>query len=181
MASVLQLNADDGGGSSHSRVVRAMITCFLNVPWASLASVDLDAPHAPAGHDAPRAVLSQDEIVQWMRQASEAGAWAIGLCELNGWQMLGNGYLDSSAARTATPLIVSRAASAGFAFSHIFHPSGHPYALGLVAATEIRVIREVGPPAFERGMLHVRLPELGLDLIIVHLHAHDARKRDEEV
>jgi len=76
------------------------------------------------------------------------------------------------------------------------------------------VVAELGPPAFERGCLHVRLPlepgfdgrgvpqgsdaagggatggpsvgggeggsVRGLDILVVHLNAHDAVKREEE-
>ena len=81
----------------------------------------------------------------------------MGLCELNGWGRLERGgYLSQS--KAATPLLVTRAAAAGFAYAHLFEPTGHPYALGVVARSPIEVVSEVGPPTFERGLLHVRLP-----------------------
>ena len=131
---------------------------------------------------------------------------------------------------------MTRAAKAGFAYLTSSIPQGIPI-LSIVARSPIRVIAEIGPPTFERGILHVRLPfepgftghpgrtkfsrdddttqrrqiterqnlqqrrrqlrkrrqllrsstpnmhkyiGRGLDLVIVHLHAHDAIARLNE-
>ena len=230
--SVLQLNADDGGGGSATRVSEI-------ISW--LRSAATGVYHKGNGNYAvdpalqsPSSLLVSKALNH--RETFTAPAIAVGLCELNGWSRLEpKGYLSTT--KSATPLLVTRAAKAGFAYSHIFDPPGHPYSLGIVARSPIRVIAEIGPPTFERGILHVRLPfepgftghpgrtkfsrdddttqrrqiterqnlqqrrrqlrkrrqllrsstpnlhkyiGRGLDLVIVHLHAHDAIARLNE-
>jgi len=191
--SVVQLNADDGGGGSLTRMA-AIETWLQNM---ALGHTNNDTALGGAPLPFP--------------------AIAVGLCELNGWAKLDRGYLDHRG-QALTPSIVSKAAAAGFAHAHIWTPPGHPYALGVAARSPIRVRHEWGPKeGFERGMLHVQLPlepwfdgrgavdargeavwppsaqrspsgneqeipvqRRGLDLLIVHLAPHDSSQRLEE-
>jgi len=201
--SVVQLNADDGGGGSAARV--ASIEAWLR-DMALGGGRGSNGTEATGGRAYP--------------------AMAVGLCELNGWGQLGKGYLDHRGLGL-TPRLVSRAAAAGLAHAHVWAPGGHPYALGVAARSPVVVVHEWGPrDGFERGVLHVRLPlepgfdgrgavnargdavwplsalrgntrsgrdgngssessawpvrRRGVDLVVVHLTPHDATQRLDE-
>lgn len=191
--SVVQLNADDGGGGSLTR----------------MAAIDSWLQNMALGHTNNDTALGG--------AALPFPAIAVGMCELNGWAKLDHGYLDHHH-QALTPTIVSKAAAAGFAHAHVWTPPGHPYALGVAARSPLRVRHEWGPKeGFERGLLHVQLPlepgydgrgavdargeavwppsaqrsfvekeggtparKRGLDLLIVHLAPHDSGQRLEE-
>jgi hypothetical protein len=53
-------------------------------------------------------------------------------------------------------------------------------AAGAVSALPFQVIFEQGPPAMQRGFVHVFIPKLDLHIIVTHLHAHDAQQRIQE-
>jgi len=142
--SVVQLNADDGGGGSAARV--AAIVGWLRDAALGRSpgpATDVGLPAGVLGGAGPGSAGvgvgpgMRASAVEHGRLAS-APAIAVGFCELNGWAKKGKGYLDKRGA-LSTPLIVSRAASAGFAFAHVFAPQGHPYALGIAARSPIEV------------------------------------------
>jgi endonuclease/exonuclease/phosphatase family metal-dependent hydrolase len=49
-----------------------------------------------------------------------------------------------------------------------------------VSARPFTVLGEYGPPAFQRGVLHVYFPAMQLHVFVVHLHAHSSQQRIAE-
>lgn len=113
---------------------------------------------------------------QWLQQQAARGVLFVGLCELNGWERV---YSVRELVKHQ-PMIVFRAANAGFAYSHILSSSEHPYHLGIIAAKPFEVVAEYRPPLLQRGLLHVHFPAEELHVLVVHLHAHDASLRTKE-
>lgn len=124
------------------------------------------------GAPPPRETLLQ----QWLEKKSNEGVLFIGLCELNGWH-----HLESTTDVTKNfPLIRSKAAKAGFVYSHLFHAAQHPFNLGIISALPFTVQTQIGPPIFQRGMLHVYFSTLALHVFVCHLHAHNSTARELE-
>jgi hypothetical protein len=120
---------------------------------------------------------SRDSLLtKWLLQKANEGVLFIGLCELNGWQQL-----ESSTDLTKNfPLIRSKAARAGFVYTHLLHSTQHPFNLGLISALPFEVRAQLGPPVFQRGVLHAYFPSLRLHAFVCHLHAHNATARELE-
>ena len=131
--------------------------------------VQLNIAEGGGGH---RRVLLHD----WFRNQAMQGVSFIGLCELNMWHVIES----HTNANANFPVIRSRAARAGFAYSHILHSELHPYNVGIVSALPFEVLGEYGPPDFQRGVLHVYFESLGLHAFIAHLHAHNSTLRELE-
>ena len=135
-------------------------------------------------------------IVAWLEAEAARGALAVGMCEANGWGAPATDVVKGPKELRARPAIEARAAAAGFAHAAVHAPPGHPYALALVSAAPIEIVRAWGPAeGFERGALHARLnldvalglggddsPERdrALHVFVAHLHAHNASARTHE-
>jgi len=117
------------------------------------------------------------QLIAWLITKASAGAVFVGFCELNGWELL----QSDTDLMTNLPAMTARAASAGFAYSHLLTSTKHPYHLGLMSALPFDVLAEYGPPRFQRGVLHAYIPLLKLHVLVAHLHAHDSRDRTLEV
>lgn len=115
-------------------------------------------------------------LTRWLLDKATQGVVLAGLCELNGWDKMHSG--------TDFPnnleLMAVRAANAGFIHSHVLASREHPYNLGVISALPFVVLHEVGPPALQRGLLHVYVAALRLHVVVLHLHAHDAARREDE-
>jgi hypothetical protein len=133
-----------------------------------IAQINLENGAASASRDA---LLSK-----WLFQKANEGVLFIGLCELNGWQQL-ESATDLS---KNFPLIHSKAARAGFVYAHLLQAAQHPFHLGIISAIPFEVRAELGPPQFQRGVLHVFFPSLRLHAFVCHLHAHNATAREIE-
>ena len=124
------------------------------------------------GAPAPREALLQ----AWLERKANEGVLFIGLCELNGWHRL-----ESTTDLTKNfPLINSKASKAGFVYSHLMHSTYHPFNLGIISAIPFEVRTQLGPPLFQRGVLHVFFPTLQLHAFVCHLHAHNSSARELE-
>jgi hypothetical protein len=124
------------------------------------------------GAPPPREAL----LEQWLVSKANEGVLFIGLCELNGWHRL-----ESTTDLTKNfPLISSKGARAGFVYSHLLHSSLHPFHLGILSALPFEVRAQLGPPLFQRGVLHVYFPSLRLHAFVCHLHAHNSSAREQE-
>lgn len=112
-------------------------------------------------------------LTQWLSDKANEGFTFIGLCEINGWHNL----QSTSNIKQNFQQIVFKAADAGFVYSHVLVSDSHPYNLGLVSSIPFVVIKEVGPPMLQRGMIHVYFPSINLHSFIVHLHAQSSELR----
>jgi endonuclease/exonuclease/phosphatase family metal-dependent hydrolase len=107
-------------------------------------------------------------VLDWL---SPQYADVIGFCELNNW--------DQMVTKTSATHMEVYASDIGFPYSYLFKTKS-PYYLGIMSVFPIDVLYvNDDPHDFERGMLHVKIRDV--NYIVVHLHAHDSQKREEEV
>jgi endonuclease/exonuclease/phosphatase family metal-dependent hydrolase len=122
----------------------------------------------------------QDSLLtEYLRGKAVLGTILVGFCELNGWQRLKSSTTNNIADNR--PLLDFLAADAGFAHSHIMVKENQPYNIGAMSPLPFIVLAEYGPEeGFQRGVLHLFLNQVGLHVLIAHLHAHDSSAREIE-
>ena len=111
-------------------------------------------------------------LIDWFVEKANSGTILIGLCELNNWHKL-KSLTDINHNR---PMVEYYASQGGFTHSFVMSNS-QPYNLGVISTLPFQVFGQFGPPMFQRGLLHVYIRKIKLHVIIVHLHAHDAKLR----
>ena len=146
-----------GSGSGNRTISPVLKSAFLNV--------------AEGAHDRSRRQLLQ----QWFSDQANEGVSFIGLCELNGWQQ----FESASEFKYNFPRIRRIASESGYAHSHVM-TSSQPYNIGIISAVAFEVVGEYLPPLFQRGLLHVFFPSLGVHVFVTHLHAHSSHLRERE-
>jgi len=194
----------EDGASTEPGTVRLTSQC-LGIPQKIQRPFVTDNIHLAQLNVADGQIRPDASMLEWLQSKAEKPMLAVGFCELNGWQKPAS---DVEMMKNR-PQIEFRAASAGFAHSHVMVNS-QPYNIGIIAALPFEILGEYGPPTFQRGVLHVRfllhssfsnssatnekgneneedwdsdnslLPPIELHLFVVHLHAHSSVQREKE-
>lgn len=137
------------------------------------------------GSQGPR----RDTLITWLQYQSFLGVNIISICEANKWEELE----ESQGIEKNRAMIEKIAADGGYAYSYVANfttrvstmlsresISGHPYSIGVMSSLPFQVLRTVGPPVFQRGIVHAYFAILDLHLFVVHLHAHSSISRQVE-
>ncbi len=132
-----------------------------------------------------------DNLLQWLQEKATDGVMLIGFCELSHWEHLAN----KQDVVKNIPYLVTRAATAGYVYSHMTPNSVldrydknsnaitgpiNAYPVGLLSVWPLTVIEEFGKPTFQRNILHVYIEAVDLHVFVIHFHAHSSEERSKE-